>query len=152
MPFLHSFDAKLQCQTPGNMLPSPPTSAHLSLLPKQWFPGGIYDTKHLARMLPEIFEQRGSGTSLGDVFRAFTQGNPDLSHMRFVYGQEVFNQEGMIIFDKLNHNHRRATTERFVVSSYHSDALPKAPAQSGDDIEIRCNCNSNEGMAKSTTK
>lgn len=37
---------------------------------QQWFPGGLYDTKYLARQLPEVFQDQ---TSLGDVYKTLTQ-------------------------------------------------------------------------------
>ena len=36
-----------------------------------WFRGGIYDTKYLSRRIPEVFD---GWTSLGDVFKAVTEG------------------------------------------------------------------------------
>eukprot|EP00798_Chlamydomonas_sp_ICE-L_P007191 gene7191-299_t len=48
------------------------------LLVGKWFPAGLYDTKHLARNLPELFDNMGVGTSLGDVYKGLSKDRPQL--------------------------------------------------------------------------
>ena len=55
------------------------------LLVKDWFPGGIYDTKHIARQVPEVFK---GWTGLGDCFKYLTEeGNEGYERAKLLLAQ-----------------------------------------------------------------
>ena len=44
-----------------------------------WFPSGVYDTKYLARTLPELFPSR-TDTALQELYNKLAQGLPYLAY------------------------------------------------------------------------
>ncbi|GAX85783.1 hypothetical protein CEUSTIGMA_g13198.t1 [Chlamydomonas eustigma] len=62
----------------------PPSWPEYKQLVEEWFPGGIFDTKLIARQVPEIFKR---GTSLGEVFKGVTEDDEVRSKMDALFAK-----------------------------------------------------------------
>jgi poly(A)-specific ribonuclease len=56
---------------------------------KEFFPAGVYDTKHLCKTLEQGREGLFESNSLGPLYEALHAGNPDSMHMRMLHDAET---------------------------------------------------------------